>query len=152
MGYKTTNELHHFNFKEAYIASFELSASSFLAYLDHVTILPENSKNRDIREMRTNDLCLKITDAEIIEFVEEGYKVYDADGNLKSKYEDTPVSPSKYAETFKELSECMIYSLEKKDDLYTFSIDTEDHTYLLTVKGSGDTEEWERFLSKDAGL
>ena len=45
------------------------------------------------------------------------------------------------------MSGCMIYSLEKKDDLYIFSIDTDDHTYLLTVKGNGDSEEWERFMN-----
>ena len=83
MSYKTVNEFEHFNFKESYIASLELSLSNFHAYLDHVTILPENSKNRDIREMRTNGLCLTIKDATITNFVEEGYKVYDADGNLK---------------------------------------------------------------------
>lgn len=147
MSYKTVNEFEHFNFKESYIASLELSLSNFHAYLDHVTILPENSKNRDIREMRTNGLCLTIKDATITNFVEEGYKVYDADGNLKSQYDDTPVSTEQYAETFETLSGCMIYSLEKKDDLYIFSIDTDDHTYLLTVKGNGDSEEWERFMN-----
>ena len=120
MSYKTINELNHFNFKEAHIASLEFSASSFLAYLDQVTILPENSKNHDIREMRTNDLCLKITDATITSFIEEGYKVYDADGNLKSTYKDTPIPSDKYTETFQQLFDCMIYSIEKKENFYIF--------------------------------
>lgn len=33
--------------------------------------------------MRTNELLFKISDAEIISLVEEGYNEYDADGNLK---------------------------------------------------------------------
>ena len=31
---------------------------------------------------------------------------------------------------------------------YVISIDTEDHTFLLRVSGSGDTQEWDRFLNK----
>ena len=64
----------------------------FEMILDNVTILPQNSCNRDIREMRANELKLKIREPEITAFVEEGYKVYDADGNLKEKKEDIPVS------------------------------------------------------------
>ena len=35
-------------------------------------------------------------------------------------------------------------------DIYEISIDTEDHTYLIKVSGTEDTEEWERFLNLDA--
>ena len=45
-------------------------------------ILPENSCNRDIREMRANDLVLKIEEPVIRSLVREGYKVYDANGIL----------------------------------------------------------------------
>ena len=42
--------------------------------LSNVTILPENSCNRDIREMRANDLVLKIEEPVIRSLVREGYK------------------------------------------------------------------------------
>ena len=51
--------------------------------------------------------------------------------------------------TLKELEGCEIYSIEKEDNRYRISIDTEDHTFLLKVSGSGDVEAWDRFLSKD---
>lgn len=41
--------------------------------------------------MRTNELLFKISDAEIISLVEEGYNEYDADGNLKHTYPDEEV-------------------------------------------------------------
>ena len=41
-----------------------------------------------------------------------------------------------------------MYSIEQENGNYVISIDTEDHTFLLRVSGSGDTQEWNRFLNK----
>ena len=60
MKYTTTDELEHFSFAEAYIADVQVTGGFFHMTLSNVTILPENSCNRDIREMRANDLVLKI--------------------------------------------------------------------------------------------
>ena len=60
MRYTRTDELEHFSFAEAYIADVQLAGGFFHMTLSNVTILPENSCNRDIREMRANDLVLKI--------------------------------------------------------------------------------------------
>ena len=49
----------------------------FEIVFDNVTILPANSCNRDIREMRANELVLQISEPKIEALVEEGYKVYD---------------------------------------------------------------------------
>ena len=148
MKYHTINELRNFNFKEAYIAHICAVSGMFEIVFDNVTILPENSCNRDIREMRANELVLKISDPVIETFVEEGYKVYDANGNLKKKNEDVVILPENYADKFKELEGCEVYSVEQEKGCYIISVDTEDHTFLLRVSGSGDTEEWDRFLNK----
>ena len=60
--------------------------------LSNVMILPENSCNRDIREMRANDLVLKIEEPVIQSLVREGYKVYDANGILMRACEDEMVN------------------------------------------------------------
>ena len=148
MKYHTINELRNFNFKEAYIAQICAVSGMFEIVFDNVTILPENSCNRDIREMRANELVLKISDPVIEAFGEEGYKVYDANGNLKKKNEDVVILPENYADKFKELEGCEVYSVEQEKGCYIISVDTEDHTFLLRVSGSGDTEEWDRFLNK----
>ena len=75
MKYHTINELDHFCFKEAYIAQICAVNGMFEIVFDNVTILPENSCNRDIREMRANELVLKISEPKIEALVEEGYKV-----------------------------------------------------------------------------
>ena len=79
MKYYTENELQNFRFEGAYIAETCAVNGIFEMILDNVTILPQNSCNRDIREMRANELKLKIREPEITAFVEEGYKVYDAE-------------------------------------------------------------------------
>ena len=135
MKYKTTNELAGFDFTEAYIGEIRAMSDTFTIGLDNVKILPENTKNRDIRKMRTNELVLKIR---------------DANGNLKEKKEDRVVAADAYTEEFKKLIGCVIYTLKKEGDIYEISIDTEDHTYLIRVSGTEDTEEWERFLNLDA--
>ena len=132
MSFHTTNELGHFRFQGAYLGEIQLTPGSFVLYLDNVIILPDNSTNRDIREMRCNNLELRI-----------------ADGNLMAQYEDTVVAPESYKDTFQHLceTESVIYSIEKKDALYTIAIDGEERTYTLEVSGTDNTESWDRYLN-----
>lgn len=41
------------------------------------------------------------------------------------------------------------YIPSKKENTYVFSIDANDRCYEITVSGSGDVEEWDRFLVKE---
>lgn len=147
MSYKTTNELSHFDFEDACIFEMRVGAGTFSLLSDNVKILPDNSCNRDIRMMRTNQLCLKISDAVIDAFVEEGYKVYDANGRLIREENDHLIEASDYARFFSELEGCSIDAIVKNDSRYEIFIRTEDHTFFLAVTGTADTEEWERFLN-----
>ena len=105
MKYYTENELQNFRFEGAYIAETCAVNGIFEMILDNVTILPQNSCNRDIREMRANELKLKIREPEITAFVEEGYKVYDADGNLKEKKEALELAQKENQTALKDVEE-----------------------------------------------
>lgn len=149
MKYQTTDELRHFSFEDAYIGDVQIATGFFHIVLDNVTILPENSCNRDIREMRANGLLLKIEDSAITSLVQEGYKVYDANGKLLETREDVTVEDKDYTTVIKTFVDGVIYSLEKKDGTYCFVIDgADERTYQLNVSGTHDVEEWERFLNK----
>ncbi len=151
MKYQTTNEWNHFGFQEAYISEIQKVNGGFQFTLDNVTIEPDNSKNRDIRQMRANELYVTIQDAEIERLVEEGYKVYNANGQLMEQYEDRDIASENYNEILKSLTdgESCIYALEKKDDVYIFTIDaSSERTYVLYMKGTRDIEQWNRFLNK----
>lgn len=148
MKYKTTDEWQNFSFTEAYIADIQATNGFFHMELDNVTILPENSCNRDIRKMRTNGLLLKLEDFAITSMVEEGYKVFDANGNPMKQVEDVVIAEKEYFSVMKEFVEGIIFSLEKKENTYIFSIDAaNERTYTLEVRASHDTEEWDRFLN-----
>ncbi len=152
MKYKTTNELEHFDFAESYIAAVQKINSSMQLTLDNVTILPDNSCNRDVRSMRTNGLNLTIQNGRVEMLVEEGYKVYDADGKFIEQHEDKPAVPEQYNDWLKALAddESCIYSLQKLEDRYIFEIDgANERTYVLHISGTRDIEEWDRFLNKE---
>ncbi len=149
MSYRTVNELDNFDFKDAYIDEMGLKAGIFNFYLENVKIFSTNSCNRDIRDMRTNDLVLKLYDASIIKFIKEGYKTYNADGVLISNQPDTIISVSDYNEVMKTLFGAVIYSIVHNENIYSICMDTEENTFELQIQADKNIEEWERFLSPE---
>ena len=82
MGYRTVDEWENFEFQDADIGQIHMENGHLYLELGYVTILPDNSCNRDIRKMGTNELTLQLQHVQIDRIVEEGYKLYDADGNF----------------------------------------------------------------------
>ncbi|MDY6157194.1 MAG: hypothetical protein SPH96_11845 [Agathobacter sp.] len=151
MSYRTVNEFTHFKFSDVHVSDIMMSFGTFKICLDNVIIKSENSCNRDIRDMRTNGLVLKLEDADIISFVKEGFKTYDADGNLKSTTPDEEIEESDYIETFNNFLDGYAFLIEKENQNYTFVFDgTDERTYTLIVGASGDVCEWERFMNIEA--
>lgn len=149
MKYTTTDELEHFGFAEAYIGDVQVTGGFFHLVLDNVTILPENSCNRDIRTMRANELLFKLEEAVVCAVTKEGFKVYDANGRLMKTYEDEEIDKKDYLETIKTFVGGMVYSLKKESDQYEFVIDAPDEsTYVLRVLAAHDVESWDRFLNQ----
>lgn len=150
MKYKSTNALSEFSFQEASIASMESHLGSFILDLDNVTILSTNSHNRDIQDMRANNVTVTFSNATIEQITSEGYKVYDADGNLTENVSDAIISEADYTEVMKELEGSFLYSIEESDThSCLINIDTEYHTYFIKLKYDTSHVEWDRFLKKE---
>lgn len=148
MGYRTENELNHFSFGEAYIDEMRVANGVMKLALENVMIHPENSCNRDIRMMRTNDLVMTIPDAKLISVIKEGYKTYNADGVFQTEYPDITIEENAWTDALKSFEGATIYSITKGEDSYTICIDTEEEgTFDVVVSGKEDIEEWERFLN-----
>lgn len=147
MGFFTENEVETFDFGEAHIGEIRFGLGPFYMLLDNVKILETNSCNRDVRTMRTNGLTLRITDPQIVAVIEEGCKIYNADGVLQREVPDRTVETEEYVKLCEQLEEAVIYELKKEGSTYCISIDGEEHGYTLKVTGSGDSEEWERFMN-----
>ena len=147
MKYTTRNEFCNFEFSEVHIDDVKIQNGVFQMVLDDVKILPENSTNRDIRKMRANGLVLTIEDAQINSFVEEGYKTYDADGNLLREDPDIELDEQQYRDIYEFFIDSYAYLIAQNQDEYTSVIDgTNERTYTIIVQGSGDVEEWDKFL------
>lgn len=154
MRYTTQNEFSHFTFHDVHIDSIDVTNDMFHMILDNVIILPENSCNRDIRNMRCNHLELRILESKVLSVVKEGYKIYDADGNLKEELPDENIDEGHWQEIFSQFPEGYAFSIEYHPGedggfVYQFVIDDEaaEHTYTLKVWGAGDMELWDRFLN-----
>ena len=142
MKYTTTNEFNQFEFEEAHISDIQIVEGRFYMLLDNVKILPDNSCNRDIRKMRTNELFFKVTNGTMTSLIEEGYKLYDANGKLTREIEDREVVASEYKEITDEFIDGMVYEVEKtiledKNQVqYRFVIDAaNERTYTMIVLG-----------------
>ena len=104
MGYRTVDEWENFEFQDADIGQIHMQNGHLYLELGYVTILPDNSCNRDIRKMGTNELTLQLQQVEINRIVEEGYKLYDADGNFTKSVEDQELTPEEYPKWMEDMA------------------------------------------------
>ncbi|MCM1107186.1 MAG: subtilin biosynthesis sensor protein SpaK [Blautia sp.] len=155
MKYTTVNEFEHFDFQDTYVKDIELGSDYFRLWLDNAKILPENSKNRDIRRMRANGLSLTIHGMRILSFVREGVKIYNADGVPMGSRPDEPLAQEAYMEILPLFLEGSVpeFAREQEGDktVYHFAVDASDEsTYAVALAGESDTEEWDKFLNMDS--
>lgn len=150
--FKTENELEHFELGEAVVGDIQFMEGLFEIVLDQVKILPENSQNKDIRTMRTNELLFTILEPEDLKIIEEGMRTYDANGVLKTITEDKILAPSEYNSLREVLPMGNIYEVVKKECekgfRYQFVIDgTDEKTYSVEISGKTEWMQWNRFMS-----
>jgi hypothetical protein len=82
---------------------------------------------------------------------EEGYKIYDADGKFQEETADRIVDAAQYSDVFAAFTDGYAFSIEKQENTYVFVVDaTDEHTYELRVLGSGDVQEWDKFLNLES--
>ena len=149
MKYKTINELKTFDFQEGFINDIEYSLGKLSFSVDNVTIKASNSCNRDIMDMRTNQLILTFQNVQIGQIVEEGYKLYDADNHLQEVVDDRIVNESEYNEVLKNLSNCYFHSIETTANQYVLNIDTDFHTFSIRLQCEQTSAEWDKFMRKE---
>ena len=147
MAFKTENELNNFDFNDSTLIEVQKGLSTYKLIISDVHILPENSANRDIRTMRTNDLELSFTDGKLEKLIEEGYLLLDVNEKPYKEVPDKIVDESEYEEVFKKLQETRVDAVEAREGGYDVVVRDEDHTWRMQFSGSGDVEKWERFLN-----
>lgn len=147
MKYKTIDELGHFRFEKAIVCELTQMNGYFHGIFDAVTILPENTTNRDLFEMGANNLHFTIEDGKISSFIKEGYRRYDANEVLVEEIPDEDVAPEDYNDILKSLREEEVISFVQEGDDYILSVDTMYHVYCIHITGVHDKEEWDRYIN-----
>ena len=150
MNFRTVDEFENFDFNEAHIGGIEVKSGHVFLYLDNVMISAKNSCNRDIREMRTNELVLKLQDGQITSFVKEGVKVYNADGVFQREIPDEIIPAEKYEETFEMLFDKYMLEagIKKNDETATKN---KKESIISTRKDNLYTETTDKWL-EDADI
>lgn len=153
MKYQTVDSLEDFSFTEAAIFDAEYTSSHLKLQLANVTILSSNEHNRDIMDMRTNDLILTFESPMIHIIVKEGYKVYDANEQLIEKVPDKIISEAEYTSIIKSLSESSIYSIDilsKNHCVINIDSSNDSTGYRIELMFQHSIVQWDRFLNKES--
>lgn len=155
MGYRTVDEWGSFEFQNADVEAIRKERGHWYLELGYVTILPDNSCNRDIRKMGTNELTLQLQHVQVDEILEEGFKLYDADGNFTKSVDDRVLLSEEYDAWMEDMVGGAVYQILHKDTgdealpyQYEIYLDANDRTYLAKVSAKHDVETWERFMNR----
>lgn len=159
MKYKCENELNTLSFRDFLVQEINIKDGVFSLMTDGGVAKYDNSCNEMLEERFISETLIRIMDAEIVKFILEGSKYYNADDVLISEEPDKEIPESEYKTIFKKLTEGKIFfigekSTERADKMheYEICIDIEGEividTYWITVKGSRIITEFDRFMNK----
>lgn len=155
MGYETINKLHQFSLQHGALLSCKKSDGDLCMEIDGAIATYDNEHNDRSVNTCISTLFLRLSDARVEELLLEGYKYYDADGNLMSEVEDKPMNPEELPAVMQLCEGGYIAGedlLEKADERYYLqlqvdAVDSND-TYCMTFSFTKSSAKWERFQQK----
>ncbi len=147
MGYYTKNEIENFAFTQAQIFEMKEYRDQIIFDLGYVIIKASNSCNRDVFDMGTNELRLRLYEVSDIRITRLGYKTYNADGKLMSEIPDEVLEKEQQQEVFENWKGGLgqITAMRHEAGKYSFDVETEEDLYLLEVEATDNSQEWEKF-------
>ena len=163
MAFKSVNEIEKFDYKDCEITSFVLDENEICMELKALIIAPENSQNERSQRSYADTVKLTLKDAILEKGIKEGFKYYDADGNLKETVPEKILSEQEL-KTFKFIAETSyLYDFQKIDEAegrfrYALGIERKPEnpqdlaeitdTYQLRVSFTEAEFCWDRYMSK----
>lgn len=145
MSYHTQDELAGFDFSESTIKKIEWRERQLEILCADVIILTSNSQNTDVEKLGTDELLIRLKNAEKPELKKDGYRIYNLDDTIREEIPDQMIPESAWKELFESLEGQAIYSIEKEEDGYRICIDTAqtEVSYTMKVQAQSDQESWE---------
>lgn len=154
MRFQTVNDLNLFRFDESTIKELRFHNDKLEMVLEALIAKGNNPCNEECVDRFVDIASLRFVDAKVVSMVKEGFKYYDADGNLKDQVEDAVISPLEYESIFKSCKDVILYDLilskmAPGEFEYQIGIDLNDEdTYWITVACKETVTEWDRFMNR----
>lgn len=145
MSYSTHDELTGFDFSESTINKIEWRDRQLEIRCADVIILTSNSQNTDVEKLGTDELLIRIKNAEKVDLKKDGYRIYNLDDTIREEIPDQTIPESEWKELFESMEGQALYSIEKGKDGYQICIDTAETevSYTIKVQAQSDQESWE---------
>ena len=164
MSFESINELDKFTFDDCQITGVEIRDDSLIFTMEALIVGAKNSQNTNYTESYADTTTLILRGMKIDEFMEEGYKLYDAQDKLIDEIDDKVIEEKDYKATLKALVDGYMFNAEcmkMGEGGYTYSfeidmsainedglVDPYSTTYQLIVTFEESRVTWERYLNR----
>jgi len=163
MSFLSINELEKLDFTDCQITDINLTDNLELT-LEALIICARNSQNANYTDSYADEAKMVFKNVNIEAVTEEGYRSFDADGNLMSEVLDKPIAKEDIKSVISSLKNGYMFNVsceEKKDDKLTYIIEVDidesnDNgvidptlpTYEIKLSFSQVSVTWERYLNR----
>lgn len=155
MRFETKDNLQLFDFSEVTVKEIEMSNTGSITFILEALIAKANNPTNEECVDRFVDIAsMRFIDAEITEMFKEGFKYYDANGNLKEQVDDEIIDSADMSSIISKCKDVVLFDLisvskEENGYVYQIGIDlNEDDTYWITISCKGSSVQWEKFMNR----
>lgn len=157
MGYKVTNEVDTFSYRDCYTTEVKCCGNSIVIYVEALIVRSNNSANSNYTNSYAGETRIVFENASISKLIKLGYRKYDAADNLIECVEDSE-EPFAAIDMEKFMNKVFLTGIARssdEDNSYTITIELPDEDpsaitdeYELTIKCSEVCFCWEQYLNR----
>ena len=155
--FQAVNEIQNFSFDSSEILELKVGSDSVTFLLNGAVVKKENSQNSRFQDVYCAKLFLQLKEAKLLRLVKEGYKYYDADGNLMEEKPNEDVPVLEQNSVLARCSTGTIFTTVEDEagtgKIYEFGIDVpkiedeeEVDTYWLCIQFEESVAGWDKYL------
>lgn len=160
MKFKCVDELNKFGYSDAEVSSVELSSGSLKIIAAGLISKYNNPCNNRYQDCYIAEGYIRFTEAEIIGFIKEGMKYYNANDVLINEVPDSIIEADEYAGIMSAMKDnCYMYGILDKgvndngNRVCEIGIDIEDEdgdseTYWIEITYDKAIIEWDRYAGR----
>ena len=155
MKFKSTDEFMTFDFNDSLMKTIKITNDQLMFGAEGVIVKANNSNNQRFEDMFTVYLEMTFRESSISRFDEQGYKYFNANGELLNEVPDRALSEAEQKEVIAKVNngDAKIFLVEKGPDRegYEIIFDVEDEgedtsvTYQIFFDFKSSQAQWERF-------